>query len=229
MKKVVNISLDIETLSCRENAAIISIAAVPFNKRGQGQFIIDRPFDCLGIADKKTGTRDPFYEVVNATTCALAGMHFEQDTVKFWSEQNDLAKAEFSTRTALSIRDVMESFVNYIVAIKEELDVDVCIWCQGTDFDVPIVRNAIRTVLQIKNGPWGHTQVRCARTWILEVVERLHGQLEDPYTVLPHYENWNRHSALSDAMRLAYNVANVNRMLDERLGLVSDVDAPTNE
>lgn len=229
MKKVVNISLDIETLSCRENAAIISIAAVPFNKRGQGQFIIDRPFDCLGIADKETGTRDPFYEVVNATTCALAGMHFEQDTVKFWSEQNDLAKAEFSTRTALSIRDVMENFVNYIVAIKEEFDVDVCIWCQGTDFEVPIVRNAIRTVLQIKDVPWGHTQVRCARTWILELIEKLHGQLEDPYSVLPQDETWNRHSALSDAMRLANNVANVNRMLDERLGLVSDVDEPTNE
>lgn len=218
MKEVVDISLDIETLSKCENAAIISIAAVPFYKSGVDEFIIERPFEHLGLA-KKVGTRAPFYEVVNATTCAMAGMHFEQETVNFWSQQEDLAKAEFFTHTALSIRDVLEGFVNYIVAIKEEFDVDVCIWCQGTDFDLPIIRSAIRSILQIKEVPWGYTQVRCARTWILEVVEKLHGRLEDPYSVLPKDEKWNRHSALSDATRLANNVANVNKMLDDRLAL----------
>ena len=216
MKKVVNIALDIETLSRRENAAIISLSAVPFYKYGTGDNILKYPFACLDEEYGKTEI-EPFYEVVNATSCALAGMHFEQATVEFWSKQEDQAKAEFMMRPALSIRDVMEGFVNYILAIKEQYDVEVCVWAQGTDFDVPIIRNAIRSVLQIKEVPWGHTQVRCGRTWVLEGVELLHGALEDPYSVLPQDEEWKRHSALSDAMRLANNVANVNAMLVSKL------------
>lgn len=219
MKQVVNIALDIETVSRRENAAIISLAAVPFHKRGVGEYITDYPFEHLNIPSVVKGESfSPYYEVVNATTCALAGMHFEEDTIKFWSEQDDVAKADLFNRQAQTIRQVLEGFVNYIILIKEKFDVEVCIWAQGSDFDLPIIRSAIREVLQIKAVPWTHTQVRCARTVILETIETLHGQLEDPYSVLPEDENFIPHSALSDAIRLAHNVANVNRMLDERLG-----------
>lgn len=216
MKKVINIALDIETLSRKENAAIISLAAVPFHKNGEGDSVLKYPFEWLDEEYSKMEFA-PFYEVVNATSCAMVGMDFEPETVKFWSEQEDMAKAEFSINQAHSIRDVLEGFVNYIIAIKEKFDVDVCIWCQGTDFDMPIICNAIRNVLQIKEVPWRYNQIRDSRTWILEAVELIHGELEDSYSVLPQNDKWTKHSALSDAIRLAENVAAINRMLRENI------------
>lgn len=211
MKKVINIALDIETLSCRETAAIISLAAVPFDKYGEGEDILKFPFG------EETVGFESYYEVVNATSCALAGLHFDNDTVKFWHKQTDDAKAELLSQPPLSIREATEGFVNYIERLKKQLNVDVHIWAQGTDFDLPIIRNAIREVLQIKDIPWKHYQVRDARTWILESIELLFGNIEEPYSVIPVNDTWKKHSALSDAKQLAWNVGHVNMMLRSRI------------
>jgi len=200
MKKVINIAVDIETLSLHENAAIVSIGAVPFDKE-------------KGIIEHI----QKFYEAVNATTCAFSGMHFSEDTVKFWTEQSDEAKAALTNQTPVSIREALENFVNYVESISGPEDVEICIWAQGSDFDIPILRWGIRNVLQIKDVPWKHTQVRDARTYILEGIELVHGVLDKPYDVLTKNKDWVKHSSLADAMQLARNVTEVNRMLRDKL------------
>lgn len=193
-KKVIDIALDIETLSCRSDAAIISIAAVPFKLDGE---YVDM---------------QPFYEVINATSCALYGMHFDEKTVSFWAEQSPEAKAEFFAHPAVGIREAMESFVGYVESIKSKYDCEVHIWSQGIDFDIPKVHNAIRKALSVEELPWKYNQVRDARTFLLELLQMYAGccfieMPENPYDLLPkREEEFIEHSALCDAQRMAENV-----------------------
>ncbi len=205
MKKVINISLDIETLSRKEDAAMISIAAIPFDKYSIDEYPDKCPKELLGKGG--CASIEHYYEVINATSCALLGMNFEMETVRFWQKQEDQAKAELLGNNAVTIGYAMDGFVNYLTLIKEKYDVDIHIWAQGIDFDMPIIRNAIRTAIGANEFPWKYNQVRDARTWILENIELLHGELEDPYSVLPKYEgNGVKHSALYDAERTAFNI-----------------------
>lgn len=71
MKDIVNVVVDVETMSLRPDAAIVSLAAVPFDPECS---LEGTPF-----------LEEGFYEVVNATTCALYGMRFDMDTVSWWA------------------------------------------------------------------------------------------------------------------------------------------------
>lgn len=197
MKEYMDIAVDIETLSCRSDAAIISLAAVPFNKSADKleQVYVDGKY---------------YYEVVNATTCAMAGMHFDLATVEFWKSQPDEAKQDFYTDHAVSIRESLEGFVDYLEQLKQGRDVELRIWCQGAHFDEPILHNAIRNVLGIQ-PPWDYRGVRDARTYILEAVAERHPEEDDPYSLLPKLDGV-KHNALWDARQLAVNVWAAKRL-----------------
>ena len=81
------------------------------------------------------------------------------------------------------------------------------LWAQGSDFDFPILRNAYDACGQ--KEPWHRTQMRDARSYLLEMLEFLFGQREAPYDAIPDMpqEEWVRHSALSDARKMAWNVS----------------------
>lgn len=216
MKKVIDLSLDIETLSKHETAAIVSVSIVPFDKYD----IKKRPemFPELLVKEGGCSFLEPFYQVVNATTCALIGMHFDMDTVRFWAEQEPEAKAALLGDDIVSIGTAIESMVKYIECLKEKYDADVHIWAQGIDFDMPIIRNAIRTAIGQDTFPWGYAHVRDSRTWILEMIEQLYGLLDDPYSVLPKYEgNGCRHCATFDAERAAFNVRYLSDLLESKI------------
>lgn len=191
MKKYIDIAVDIETLSCQSDAAIISLAAVPFDKSAEKleQVYVDGRY---------------YYEVVNATTCAMAGMHFDTSTVAFWQSQPDEAKRDFYTVNAASIREALEGFVDYLEQLKQGDDVELRIWCQGAHFDEPILRNAILKVLGTC-PPWDYRSVRDARTYILEAIAEKRPEEEDPYSLLPKLDGV-KHNALWDARQLAVNV-----------------------
>ena len=100
MKQVINIVVDVETLSLESDAAIISIAAVPFNPvvEDLNTFTV---FEVIPEGAKETLSE--FYEVVTATSCALHGMRIDMDTVSWWSKQGEMAKAELLSRQPLNI------------------------------------------------------------------------------------------------------------------------------
>lgn len=190
MKKIVNIAIDIETLSLSPEAAIISLAAVPFMN-----------------GDDEIGE---FYECVNATTCALYGMHFDMNTVRWWAGCSEEAKAEFLSHHPMCIQDVMTSFHAYLEGIKEKYDADLRVWAQGTDFDIPILKNAYSKVLPGVDYPWKHTELRDSRTFILSTLERHFGRTENPYDKIPPMpdgEEWVKHSALSDVRKMIWNIS----------------------
>lgn len=197
MKPIINVALDLETLSRQPNAAIISIAASLFDKYDE-PLAVDYP---------------TFSASVDATTCAFAGMHFDEDTVNFWANQSDEAKAAILDNETLSIRAALESFINWLEFIKQpNPEAEIVVWTQGTDFDIPKIEWALQHVLGMKEMPWKYCNKRDARTYILEGIESKCGYLEKPYSVLPSMEGYIPHSAMSDVKRMIFNIQNITQI-----------------
>ena len=191
-KQTINIALDIETLSTRPTAAIIEIAAQSFSFAG------NQPIDREG----------PLYLLVNASTCAMYGFHFDMETVNWWASQPDEVKIfnKNCTSASESIKSVLLSLKYYIDDLKRKYpDSELLVWCQGTDFDIPILRNAYQVVFGT-DVPWPHDCVRDARTFVHSVYG-LHGKDDgNPYDLIPKNPDWQPHNPLSDCEQLIWNV-----------------------
>lgn len=212
MKQVINIVVDIETLSLQSDAAIISIAAVPFNPMVEevNVFNVFQVFPQGAVKEL-----EEFYEVVNATSCALQGMHIDMETVKWWEKKSEEAKADLLNRRPMNIGEAMNALHNYLEAIKNVFDADIKVWAQGSDFDFPILKNAYRKTMKDTKLPWSYKMQRDARTYILEKLEKYYGLEEKPYDripPMPEKMKWVAHSALSDARRTAWCIAFVNSL-----------------
>ena len=203
MKKQINIAVDIETLSKRSTAAIIGIAARVFDPDG----------GCVEGEDKD------FHVSIDATSCAMLGMDFDPGTVEWWSKKPEEVKKQFELTE--SIKNALSHLSLFVEDIKLANDADeVIIWCQGTDFDIPILRNAFVCVnndREEKTLPWKYINVRDSRTYILENIRLMYPNCEEPYSVIPKRPDWNKHDALSDVDQLIDNVQWVTRQLTNRL------------
>ncbi len=202
-KQTINIALDIETLSKRPTAAIISIAAKCFTFEGN-QDIDNLP---------------NFTYVINASTCAMYGLRIDMDTVEWWSRQSEEAKRSHLANgvNVVSIYTALCRLKEYYEDIhKEYPDATILIWCQGTDFDISIIRNAYQTVLGT-DAPWPYDHVRDSRTFIHGLVGLINPEVENPYEVIPKNPNWKAHDALSDCDQLIWNVRNVAQMFTKPL------------
>lgn len=222
MKNVINIVIDLETASLQSDAAICSIAAQVFDPMA----LVNNPHS-LPFPPEGKSPSPQFEVVVNANSCIAAGLHFEMETVKWWSERSDEAKASILAAPVL-LASALEELSKWLDLLRSHLDCEVRIWCQGTDFDIPILTNAYRVCgLPL---PWRHTDVRDARTFILEELEMLFGPEEKPYDRIPAMdEEWVTHSALSDARRTAWNIAQVRKMQYELLTKVERKVMPTKQ
>ena len=133
------IMVDLETLSTRMDAHILTIGAIAF--------------------DTKTfEIKDSFYKRVDSKSCEELGLHTCKETLKFWEAQSREAKEEaFSQVGRMPIADVMTDFVKFWNKNNgDEL------WCNGANFDEPIL-STIFDKLQL-HKPWKFWNVRCLRT-----------------------------------------------------------------
>lgn len=215
MKQRINIVIDLETASLRSDAAIMSIAAQVFDPLA----LLNNPH-ALPFPPEGKSPSPQFTAVVNVASCITAGLDVDKATCRWWSERSDEAKASVLA-TPVLLATALEELSKWLDLLRSHLDADVRLWCQGTDFDIPILANAFRVCgLEL---PWRHTDVRDARTFILEGLEDLFGLEERPYDripPMPEGEAWVAHSALSDARRTAWSIANVNAMQAELLAKV---------
>ena len=199
-RSILNIGVDLETASKLPTAAILSIAAQPFSL---GHYL-------------EVEEVEPFYECINATSCVLCGMHFEDDTVKFWSEQSDEAKAELLKCDAKSIRMALEGFVKYVEYYKGVYNAnEVHIWAHGIDFDIATLKMACATVLGTQSMPWIHYNVRDARTYVLEFLSNKFPDVDNVYDLLPPFEGYIPHYASSDVKRMIHNLQNTYKLITE--------------
>ncbi len=198
-----NIALDIETLSTQPTAAIINIAARAFTF-SQGAIKDDKAkFSCL----------------VSASSCAMDGLHFDMDTVRWWSEQSPMAKAPFEQLTGqeIPIIKALDNLIHFVGQIRAlSPDNRILVWCQGTDFDIPILRNAYNVVWGV-HEPWHRHEIRDARTFINTTIGLIRPDVQDPYTIIPKNPYWHPHEALSDVDQLIWNVLHVQELFNDHL------------
>ena len=224
MRKI-NVVVNIETLSLRPDAAIISIAAVPFMLDKESLDNNDK-YGYTGVPAFDEMTKDiscpeeyaPFYETIDATSCAMAGLAFDMETVKFWSEMPDEAKSAIMEKPRVSIRQALEDFVAYLEILKAMNQADeLIIWVQGSDFDIPVLKSAMYKVLGLtpETLPWKHRNIRDARTFMLESLSLVYPDTpaNELYGKLLPYSELTKHNSLHDCTWTALNIINEKRRL----------------
>lgn len=128
--------IDIETLSTKSYAAIISIAAVPF---------------CL-----KTGAiGTPLGLHITLESNEALGLRYDASTIYWWLGQPKDVQDAYLAQDKVSINLALQS-------LSAMVNKDTVVWGNGPRFDMGILHNAYeRAGLPV---PWHYTSERCVRT-----------------------------------------------------------------
>jgi hypothetical protein len=137
---MLDVMLDLETMSTDPNAAIIAIGAVEFD-----------------IATQEIGER--FYAVIDLASSVKSGGLIDASTVLWWMKRSDEARAEFANGGE-SIEVTLRNFSAWIGARGRREDVRV--WGNGAAFDNVVLATAYRRS-EIQQ-PWLVWNDRCYRT-----------------------------------------------------------------
>lgn len=133
------IMIDIETLGTKSTSAIVSIGAVEFNSDGIVRM---------------------FYQRVDIDDCLKHGLTVDGPTVEWWMCQGDAARAVFD--------DPGIPLDAALVLLAQEFDWgDKKVWCNGLNFDLPILDNAYAACGF--RSPWAYYNGRDYRTLVKEV------------------------------------------------------------
>ena len=171
------VMLDLETMGNGPNAAIVAIGACTFD-----------------ITAGKIGTT--YYNRVNLASSVAHGGVIDADTVAWWLQQGDEARAEI-VREGMHFAGALQSFGDWMARHTHDVEV----WGNGANFDNVILRGAYA-----RNGtpaPWNWRNDRCYRT-----VKTLHRDV-------PMERLGTHHNALDDAISQALHLI---RMLNPDAG-----------
>lgn len=171
-----NIMLDIETLGTSTNSVILSIGAVEFD-------------------NKKLGKE--FEIFIDPESCTDHGLVIDARTVMWWFGQDDAARGELLKRKGTSLDEA-------VLQLHHAFDwKGKQVWCNGTDFDFPIIANACKAVGVIE--PWQYWAKMDYRTLKNLLPRKTYGELKVDATV--------KHSALADAKAQALTAINILNFL----------------
>lgn len=135
-RKYDHLMVDIETMGTGFNSAIVSIAAVEF--------------------DIDTGLTGRTFQIkVSLKSCLDVGMKVDADTILWWMQQSEEARAGFGGCTTVSIRRALLDFSSFCHS-------DYKVWGNSARFDLGILENAYKRVGM--PVPWKYYNERCVRT-----------------------------------------------------------------
>lgn len=227
MEKIIDIVIDFETLSLQPNAALLQLAAVPFNRTAPGHAEM---FKIPGIS--------VFNEYIDLASCAVENLDFNRDTLEWWAQKDDALKNNiFLNPNRHHIGEVMAKFASWLEYVKSTTNAEIILWAQGSDMDIAILRfQATRHIRDFQQlVPYWH--FRDARTFIIETKAFL--DLPQPqdaltdhrlvYTLLPQFDIDKEgvpeelhdlgseavHNALFDAARTAWHLYTVFLILSD--------------
>lgn len=218
MDKHLDFTIDFETCALSANAAPMQVAVVPWLR--------DNAVDPF-CNEKELA---PYGYRVDLRTCVVEGFDFDPDTLKWWTNQSEAAKKSVTSNTPFPVQDLACDLLSrYIKVIVQKYQLEsVCLWCQGMDVDIAILRNLCSKYHYDLESVIPHTSFRDCRTVILEAalieaerramqdssLSTLHSSLlKDPskayelYDPLPkrYARGSEAHDALHDAMRSSWN------------------------
>lgn len=219
MEKHLDFTIDFETCSLSANAAPMQVAVVPWLRDG------DDPFSAP--QDVEEMWPDHFLAHVDLRSCIVEDFDFSMETIKWWGRQSAAAKRAVTEGFPEPITDVLVSVLDYIRDIVKQYNLEsICLWSQGGDVDIAILRNlCIRYDIDLEETI-PHTSFRDCRTVILEAAQILASSpaklLASPSTAydffdpLPaEYANGSvPHDALYDARRSSWYAWQALRLLN---------------
>jgi hypothetical protein len=131
-----HVMIDLETMSTRANAAIVSLGACKFTF--------------------ETGITDEFLVNIDLKSCHDVGLHISKDTVEWWKKQPKEAMNAWKIDPQ-PIQLALTELNNFIGNDSKQF----C-WCQGASFDFPILHSAYTAC----NIQWGtkYWNEMCSRT-----------------------------------------------------------------
>lgn len=151
-----DLMLDLETLDTKPGATVLAIGAVLFDRDtcwscGQGMFYME-----VNIASQL-----PFHTTVSADT-----MDWWQKTDPEWIEE--VMGDKYQAENTKSIGEVLDAFDAWMQFHYEREGFELgAVWCQGQDFDFPILAELYRRVREGKTNntpPWPFWAQRDTRT-----------------------------------------------------------------
>jgi hypothetical protein len=135
------IMIDIETLSTKPNALILTIGAIKFNRND----------DLKNIEDLET-----FYVRIDQNSCKKLNMDISKETLNWWLLQPEKYKYEaLLNKDRINIDEGLKKLSNFLKNSNY-------VWSHSPNFDCVILENAYRTCnLEI---PWKFYNLRDTRT-----------------------------------------------------------------
>jgi hypothetical protein len=136
---MLDLMLDIETLSTKPNAVILSLGAVKFN-----------PFTDRIDLDDGLNLR------IDVDSQIKLGRDIQEETLNWWATQPmEVQDVAFDTTNRISLENFTQTLNKILVGVNN-------IWCQGPVFDIVILENLYR---QLNTPvPWNYWQIRDSRT-----------------------------------------------------------------
>lgn len=202
--KHIDITVDLETCALSPNAAVMQIAAVAWNREAAN---FEELFPQQSIC---------FETKIDLRSSWLLGLDFDPNTQKWWTGRDKEAKERLVAGDVFPLEEAMTGFFDWINDNKSVLKCEhVCLWAQGSDFDIAILRN-ICCKMNIKL-PINCHDFRDARTFIAEVANLVFTResnkcLYDHHNIYSNIPDYNEmepgvaHDALFDARRTSYAV-----------------------
>lgn len=133
---------DIETMGNGSKAAIISIGVVKFDPATRQ--ILDR-----------------FYSRVDLKSCLDAGLEVSADTIMWWMQQSESARAEFKGVSFPTLKNALQGLTAFMHKMPGEIGSEH-VWGNGATFDNVILTNAYKAIGMER--PWSYKGDRCYRT-----------------------------------------------------------------
>jgi 3' exoribonuclease, RNase T-like len=156
-----DVMIDLETLSTKANATIVSIAAVRFDS-----------FKNYLRTKTKVSDLESINLLINIDD---QNRDIDPNTVEWWGQQDQvIVERVFAEKNRMSLANGLKRLAEFTWNPRR-------VWCQGTDFDVSILRHAYEE--NNMKLPWEYWKSRDSRT-ILDIVEvelerTTHDPLED--------------------------------------------------
>lgn len=130
-----SVQIDIETLSQKKTAAVVSIGAVKFN-------------------DKEI--LDTFYINISPMSCKEAGLYIQQESIEWWKSQKPEAYAALKNNR----KSLTEALTEFKIWYGPK---SVPTWANSNSFDCVILENAYNSINVA--CPWKFYDERCFRTF----------------------------------------------------------------
>ena len=143
-------TIDFETCSLSANAAPMQVAVVPW---------------------RRDAVEDPFVMDEDGTLPEAQTSKWPEpsETVRWWADRSAAAKEAVTKGLAEPVQDVLIGVLDYIRNAAKALRLEsICLWCQGMDVDIAILRNLCKKYDIDLENTVAHTEFRDCRTIILE-------------------------------------------------------------